>query len=221
MTTSDWQRLEQAFEQALQLEGAEREAFLTMFSKEYPRLADKLADLLAADGQRNEALEAPIRAAADSLAETTDDVWVGRTLGVWQIEKRIAAGGMGAVFLAQRADSEYTQHAALKIMTGQLLAPDAISRFRAERQILASLQHPNIASLIDGGSTEEQLPYIVMEYIDGQPIDAYCDAHALSIDARLLLFDEVCKAVQYAHQHLVVHARDLEPESAPGSFIAT
>ena len=212
MTTSDWQRLEQAFEQALQLEGAEREAFLTMFSKEYPRLADKLADLLAADGQRNEALEAPIRAAADSLAETTDDVWVGRTLGVWQIEKRIAAGGMGAVFLAQRADSEYTQHAALKIMTGQLLAPDAISRFRAERQILASLQHPNIASLIDGGSTEEQLPYIVMEYIDGQPIDAYCDAQQLDLRDRLRLFQRVCDALDYAHRNLVVH-RDIKPSN--------
>ncbi|MEM8984930.1 MAG: serine/threonine-protein kinase [Pseudomonadota bacterium] len=210
MSTTDWRILEQAFEEALRREGTERETFVAAFVSEHPHLAGQLADLLRADAQHNEALEAPIRAAADSFAETADDVWIGRRLGVWQIEKRIAAGGMGAVFLAQRADSEYVQNVALKIMTGQLLAPDAISRFRAERQILASLQHPNIASLIDGGSTEEQLPYIVMEFIEGRPIDAYCDAEQLDLRGRLRLFQKTCDALDYAHRNLIVH-RDIKP----------
>lgn len=212
MSTTDWTILERAFEEASSLDNEQREAFLADFTKSHPDLVSKLTDLLRADAQQDDSLEAPIRAAADSYAEATDDIWIGRTLGVWRIDERIAAGGMGAVFLAHRSDSEYAQKAALKIMTGQLLAPDAISRFRAERQILASLQHPNIASLIDGGSTDEQLPFIVMEYIDGRPIDSYCDIEQLEIRERLRLFQKVCDALDYAHRNLVVH-RDIKPSN--------
>lgn len=115
--------------------------------------------------------------------------------------EKIATGGMGDVYRAVRADGAYDKQVAIKII---------LARFQNERQILASLDHPNIASLLDGGKTEEGLPYLVMEYIQGLPIDEFCTREGLGIDARLTLFRNVCSAVQYAHQNLVVH-RDLKP----------
>ncbi len=117
---------------------------------------------------------------------------------------------MGTVYLAERADEQFDQTAALKLMSAQLRSSDAVARFLAERQILANLNHPGIASLIDGGTTEERVPYLVMEFIDGEPIDNYCDRRQLSINERLELFVRVCEAVDYAHRQLIVH-RDLKP----------
>jgi non-specific serine/threonine protein kinase/serine/threonine-protein kinase len=123
--------------------------------------------------------------------------------------REIGHGGMGAVYLAIRADDEYRKQVAIKVIRSSFDPAFIQQRFRHERQILADLDHPNIARLIDGGSTEEGAPYFVMEYVEGLPIDQYCEVNGLSIDARLALFLQVCAAVQYAHQHLVVH-RDLK-----------
>jgi eukaryotic-like serine/threonine-protein kinase len=135
----------------------------------------------------------------------------GDRLGAWRLERRLAKGGMGAVYLAERADGHFEQRAAIKLIRG---VPNAemLTHFTRERQILATLQHPNIARLLDGGATPTGQPYLVMEYVEGEPIDVYCKAHALPLDARLRLFDEVCAAVQFAHQRLVVHC-DLKPSN--------
>ena len=116
---------------------------------------------------------------------------------------------MGVVYRARRSDQQFERVAAIKLLNNPLASDDARRRFFAERQILADLNHPNIAQLLDGGTTEEGIPYLVMEFIDGQPIDAYCRDADLSIAARLRLFIRVCDAVQYAHQHLIVH-RDIK-----------
>ncbi len=149
--------------------------------------------------------------ASDSSAQS----WVGRRLGAYEITSQIAQGGMGAVFKAIRADAAFTKEVAVKLVrdgvSGQQSATIA-ARFRAERQILASLEHPNIARLIDGGSSVDGHPYLVMEYVDGQPINVYARTHNLSIAQKLTLFQSVCSAVQFAHQHLVVH-RDLKPSN--------
>ncbi len=212
MTESDWKILEAAFAEATALDGEARSAMLATFARDYPELAQQLLDLLAADSDDDAPLVDRIANSAEALAKSTNDPWVGRRIGAWRIKRRIAAGGMGAVFLAERSDDEYRQTVALKIMTAQLLAKDAITRFRVERQILATLSHPNIAQLIDGGSTDESLPYLVLEYVDGLPIDKYCDDRQLGIAERLALFTKVCKAVDFAHRNLIVH-RDLKPNN--------
>jgi len=135
----------------------------------------------------------------------------GDRLGAWRLVRRLAKGGMGAVYLAERADGHFEQRAAIKLIRGVPNA-DVLVHFARERQILATLQHPNIARLLDGGATPAGQPYLVMEYVEGEPIDAYCKAHALPLDARLRLFEEVCEAVQFAHQRLIVHC-DLKPSN--------
>jgi len=212
MNNNNWRILEAAFAKATSLEDDARVQMLATFAVEHPDLAQRLRDLLTADSADDQPIAQPIARSARELAESAIDPWVGRQLGAWTIQARIANGGMGAVFLAERSDEQYRQTAAIKIMTAQILEKDGVRRFRAERQILASLNHPNIAKLIDGGSTDEQLPYLVMEYVDGLPIDRYCDDHQLGIAERLLLFSKVCGAVDFAHRNLIVH-RDLKPNN--------
>src|SRR5262249_32019051 len=133
----------------------------------------------------------------------------GYKLGPYQFERRIGRGGMGTVWLATRFDREYKKQVAIKLVKRGTDSQEILRRFRMERQVLANLDHPNIAMLIDGGSTSDGLPYLVMEYIEGVRIDQYCEAHKSSITDRLKLFRSVCSAVQYAHQNLVVH-RDIK-----------
>ncbi len=142
------------------------------------------------------------------MADQTWDHAIGRRVGAYRIVRQIGEGGMGAVFLAERA-GEF-QQAAIKLLRPGMDSHGFAARFRHERQILASLDHPNIARLFEGGTTEDGRPYFVMEYIDGEPISSYATRHALGVRERLGLFTQVCAAVQYAHQHLVVH-RDLKP----------
>jgi eukaryotic-like serine/threonine-protein kinase len=130
--------------------------------------------------------------------------------GPYQIIREIASGGMGSVYLAERSDDEYRKLVAVKLLRQGLASDAAVRRFRHERQILASIEHPYIARLLDGGSTRDGLPYLVMEYVDGQRIDEFCNSRMLSVVERLALFQKVCAAVHFAHQHLVVH-RDLKP----------
>jgi tetratricopeptide (TPR) repeat protein len=150
----------------------------------------------------------PLRA-REGIAETELDE--GDRLGVWRLLRRLAQGGMGAVYLAERADGHFEQRAAIKLIRG-LPNTEMLAHFTRERQILATLQHPHIARLLDGGATPGGQPYLVMEYVEGDPIDVYCNDLALSLDARLRLFEEVCGAVQFAHQRLIVHC-DLKPSN--------
>jgi serine/threonine protein kinase len=136
--------------------------------------------------------------------------WVGRTLGAFRIVALVGEGGMGAVYRAVRADGLYERPVALKAIRRGLSTEFFLKRFENERRILARLDHPNIARLLDGGMSEEGVLYVVMEYIDGTPIDQYCERAGASLRQRLALFRTVCGAVQYAHQNLIVH-RDLKP----------
>jgi len=138
--------------------------------------------------------------------------YIGRRVGVYKIIEEIGQGGMGEVYRAARVDGQYDKHVAIKLVRVGLGTPAVLERFRTERQILASLDHTNIARLYDGGVTEEGVPYLVMELIEGTPIDEYCDDQDLGVTQRLELFTQVCAAVQYAHQHLVIH-RDIKPSN--------
>jgi serine/threonine protein kinase len=137
---------------------------------------------------------------------------IGRRVGVYQILEEIGHGGMGAVYRAARVDGQYEKEVAVKLVRGGYDTSFVLERFRHERQILASLDHPNIARLLDGGTTGDGGPYLVMELIEGEPIDQYCDGHDLNVTERLKLFRQVCGAVQYGHQRLVIH-RDIKPSN--------
>src|SRR5271154_6932475 len=136
----------------------------------------------------------------------------GDRIGPYRILRTLGVGGMGEVFLAERADAEFEQQVAIKVVYGGNLARGVQSRLKIERQILAQLDHPNIAHLLDGGTLPDDTAYIVMEYVDGIPIDGYCDSNRLDVGARLALFQTVCAAVHYAHQNLIVH-RDFKPSN--------
>ncbi|NHK27041.1 serine/threonine protein kinase [Parvularcula flava] len=220
MTETSSTRLMDLFAEAVELDEDARRTFIDRIEADDPGLARKLRALLAADSTEGPSLHAPIEEAAKSLsaqkaaeeAAEEEDRWLGREIGPWRIKRRIGAGGMGAVFYAERSDESYDQGAALKIMAAQLLDREGAARFRVERQILANLQHPHIARLIDGGTTDEGLPYLVMSYVEGERVDLYCDREALNVPDRLKLFMKICEAVDFAHRNLVVH-RDLKPSN--------
>ncbi|HYU32454.1 MAG TPA: serine/threonine-protein kinase [Thermoanaerobaculia bacterium] len=210
MATDRWRRIEEIFDEVLALPEGEREARLAELCGGDAVLRSEVASLLAADAGASDFLEHPPIAPADVALPPPSAV--GRRLGPWRVESKLGEGGMATVYLGVRDDGEFRQQVAIKIFGYGADRSDLLERFRAERQILASLDHPNIARLLDGGTTEDGLPYLVMEHIDGIPIDRYCDERELGIDARIDLFRQVCSAVQYAHQHLVVH-RDIKPSN--------
>jgi serine/threonine protein kinase/tetratricopeptide (TPR) repeat protein len=206
-----WARLGDIFDRASELPLADRAAFLEQACGGDAALRSEVESLLDYDHGDHPNLARGIHGAlseeASSIGEAVPRI---ERVGPYRLRREIGRGGMGAVYLAER-DDDFTQQVAIKVVRG-FLAPDAVRRFRAERQILATLQHPGIARLLDGGTTADGLPYLVMEYVDGVPIDDYCDAHDLSTRARLELFVRVCDAVTAAHRSLVVH-RDLKPSN--------
>jgi serine/threonine protein kinase/tetratricopeptide (TPR) repeat protein len=209
MTPERWEQVKVVVQEALDRPFQERNAFLDNSCNGDQALRDEVESLLLEEKDGTQGfLRSPIESVVQDLQREVS--WVGRRIGSYEIMEIIGEGGMGSVYRATRADDQYQKQVAIKIVKLGLNSPSAIARFRAERQILANLEHPNIALLLDGGTTENGIPYVVMELVDGRPIDEYCDAHRLSIDERLRLFRTVCLAVQYAHQHLVVH-RDLKP----------
>ncbi len=143
---------------------------------------------------------------------TDQDAVIGQRIGAYRIIRELGYGGMGAVYLAQRTDGKFEQQVALKLLKREMNTAALRRRFAQEREILSSLQHPNIAGLLDAGTTDDKIPYIAMEYIEGLPIDEYCNKYALDLNQRLDLFREVCSAVDFAHRNLVVH-RDLKPSN--------
>ena len=209
MTPERWTQIQAVFNEAVSRGVADRAAFLAAACRDDPALRHEVESLLAADQQNADFIEQP----AVTLVPPDElelDGTIGRRIGAYRIVRAIGRGGMGAVYLATRDDDAYKKEVALKLLKRGMDSDFFISRFRQERQILAGLDHPNIARLIDGGTTDEGLPYLVMEHVEGLPIDEYCDAHRLSVAQRLRLFCTVCAAVHCAHQYLVVH-RDLKP----------
>jgi serine/threonine protein kinase len=209
MTPERWQEVKRLLDQALGLKPLEREALLKGLKTSDPELAAEVASLLAAHEAQPDFLQIPVAAAFPQGASSAEG-WVGRTLGAFRIVALVGEGGMGAVYRAVRADGLYDRPVALKAIRRGLSTEFFLKRFENERRILARLDHPNIARLLDGGMSEEGVPYVVMEYIDGTPIDQYCERAGATLRQRLELFRTVCGAVQYAHQNLIVH-RDLKP----------
>jgi len=214
MTPEQWDRISEIFEKALSLEGTAREAYLKEACAEDPDFRIEVDSLLASHMQAGSQFLNASQELGGNPPEKNPKARVvaGRRIGPYLVEEEVGRGGMGEVFAASRADGQYEKRVALKLVRTGYDTSFILERFRNERQILASLDHPNIARLLDGGTTEEAIPYLVMELVEGAPIDSYCDSHKLSITCRLVLFRQVCSAVQYAHQHLVIH-RDIKPSN--------
>jgi non-specific serine/threonine protein kinase/serine/threonine-protein kinase len=208
-----WQRLKEIFVEAQELGKPERERFLDRACADDAELRAELASLLAVDRDAASFLETPAAAAAAPDLEDAQAAPVGRRFGRYRVLSEIGRGGMGVVYRAVRDDDTYHQEVALKLLhrgLGGLESEFFESRFRRERQILASLEHPNIARLIDGGADDDGRSFCVMELVDGVPIDVYCQEHRLDLIARLELVRTACSAVAFAHGRLVVHC-DLKP----------
>ncbi len=211
MTPERWQQIEQVFAQALEMQESERRTFLNQVSDEELRL--EVVSLLESHQQAGVVFDRPSLFLPDeALQNRREALSAGRVLGRYRIVKEIGRGGMGEVYLAARSDSQYEKQVALKLIKRGMDTDAVLKQFRNERQILASFDHPNIARLLDADTTEDGLPYFVMEYVEGVPVDKYCDSHSLNISARLDLFRQICAAVSYAHRHLVIH-RDIKPSN--------
>ena len=212
MTPEDWRRVREILEQALELTPDRRPVYLEKVCAGNLVLRREVEALIAADEQAGPAFMAGSAAEAASVMIVAEDAasLAGTRIGPYQIVEEIGHGGMGTVYRAVRADDQYRKQVAIKVVRGGLGDEFRVHRFRSERQILANLDHANIARLLDGGETEDGRPYVVMEYVEGLPIDEYCDQTKLTIPERLKLFRTVCSAVAYAHQHLVIH-RDIKP----------
>jgi serine/threonine-protein kinase len=201
--------IESVFEAALERPPDERSTWLAARCGGDDALRAEVSALLSAHRRADGILEADLSRAA---AELSPPGLQRRRIGPWRVVRELGRGGMGVVYLAERDDGQFRRRVAIKLLRNSPDAEELHRRFRAERQILASLDHPNIAQLLDGGITDGQLPYLVMEYVEGLPITAYCDRHRLGIPARLALFQAVCAAVHHAHKNLIIH-RDLKPSN--------
>jgi serine/threonine protein kinase len=211
----------------VQREPGERAAYLAKACAGNPGLLAEVQPLLEAYQAAPEFLEKPLPETLDKafteeqksgLIRAEEEALVGQRIGPWKLLRKIASGGMGTVYLASRDDGQYRRQAAIKLIRPGIKFDEPqhrrriVRQFRDEQQLLANLDHPNIAKLLDGGTTEDGLPYLVMEYIEGRPITEFCEGHKLSMPQRLELFRKICLALQYAHGKLVAH-RDLKPSN--------
>ncbi|HET9951836.1 MAG TPA: serine/threonine-protein kinase [Candidatus Eisenbacteria bacterium] len=201
-----WDRVHALFHEALDLEPEARDELLRRTAEADPALAAQVRSLLASHEESGDFLDTP--AAAPFLGAAAP----GDRIGPYRVIEEIGRGGMGVVFRAVRDDEHFSKEVAIKLIEPGMRSEGILKRFRAERQILAMLDHPHIARLIDGGSAPDGSPYLVMEHVTGKPLLQYCDERKLGVDERLELFLEVCDAVQFAHQRLVVH-RDLKSDN--------
>ncbi|MEO8031971.1 MAG: serine/threonine-protein kinase [Gemmatimonadota bacterium] len=212
-----WQRVEPLLDRALDLPAAERAAFLEQACGGDALLRSRLERMIAQGEDPDGPLEHSLISVAGPLLFSGDfeppALLPGEVIGPWRLERELGRGGMGQVYLAQRADGQFAQTAALKLVRrGSEHDPLLVRRFLEERRILAALSHPNIARLLDGGVTAGNLPWFAMEYVPGWPLDRYCDERQLDLAARLALMEQVLGAVAYAHRNLLVH-RDLKPSN--------
>ena len=201
MTPERWQAVQRIFHEALERPAGERAGFLVDAAAGDAELEAEVATLLASADTDEEFLETPAGPPPEAPRAR---------IGPYDVVREIGHGGMGTVYLAMRADEQFRKRVAIKVVRRGMDTEAVLRRFRQERQILAGLDHPNIARLLDGGNTEDGLPYLVMEHVEGEPVTAWCDRHSLALRERVALFRTICAAVQFAHQNLVVH-RDLKP----------
>src|SRR5690554_3163375 len=212
MTTERWQKLKKIFSEALVREESELNEFIQKACGDDQQLLEEVKTLLLSYKKKG-----PLDHSIEDLKSLVFSDFeikkmIGDKIGPYNIIDELGRGGMGNVYLAERADGHFDQQVALKLLKTGFTSDNQIRRFLAERQILASLNHDYIARLLDGGITEEGQPFFVMEYVDGKPVDQYCNDRKLTVRQRVNLFLDVCDAVQYAHQKLIVH-RDLKPNN--------
>ena len=208
-----WDQVKEIFSQALERQGEERGIFLRQACGGDDSLRTEIESLLSSfDGASNFLEECPAADLLSAQSQLLTEKMAGKRIGSYRILREIGQGGMAVVYLGERDDQNYRKQVAIKMVKPGIDTEQILHRFRNERQTLATLDHSNIVKLLDGGSSEDGSPYLVMEYVEGPPIDHYCDEKKLSIDERLGLFRQVCSAVQYAHEKRVIH-RDLKPSN--------
>jgi serine/threonine protein kinase/tetratricopeptide (TPR) repeat protein len=212
MTPERWHRMTQLFQAAIGRSPDQRPAFLDEACAGDPELRRGAERLVRAHENAGEFIDGSMFTDGVRLLADDEGLPPGHRIGPYRLVRELGHGGMGNVYLAERADDQFEKRVAIKVVKRGMDTAAVLGLFRHERQILAALEHPNIARLFDGGTTDDGRPYFVMEYIEGTPIHDYCDAHALPVNDRLRLFQRVCAAVSYAHQHLVVH-RDIKPSN--------
>ncbi len=220
MEKTTWARVERIIDEALTRSGQNRHSYIEEECKGNEDLKSWVTELLDSIESSEGFLETGSADREVLIENMMDDIsdshsspsLIGQQFGAYEITELIGHGGMGSIYLAERKDESFKHRVAIKIIRRGMDTPSNIARFKQEQNILAGLHHPNIARLYDGGVTDGGLPYLVMEYIDGHPIDKYCEKNNLTIDERLELFKSVCNAVQYAHNNLIIH-RDLKPDN--------
>ena len=211
MDAKTWIKVKDIFSGIVDLDEAERSLKLNKICNGDHELRAEVVALLRSNDEVEDFIEEPAFIVSDALppdVEPTTD----KVIGHYRVVREIGRGGMGTVFLATRDDGEFKQEVAIKVVSSAFLGRESLRRFRQERQILAGLNHPNIARLLDGGVTDEGLPYLVMEFVEGEPLIEHADKHNLSIDERLRVFLKICRAFAYAHGNLIVH-RDIKPSN--------
>jgi len=211
VTPERFRQVERIFDAAADTPVSERPALLDRLCAGNGELRAEVESLFGAVSGAPTLIQDTLGEPAGEVAEAAPRS-VQRRIGPYRLVRVLGSGGMGTVHLAVRDDDEYRTAVAIKLLHGGLETPAAVARFRDERQILATLEHPGIVRLLDGGSTEERLPYLVMEHVVGSPITEWADARGLDVRARVTLFRKACAAVAYAHQKLVVH-RDIKPSN--------
>src|SRR5262245_9702361 len=211
MNPERWQRIEEIFRTAVERPAVERDAYLTLACDGDDDLRREVLSLIERD-TAEDFIRVPIANAALGFTSKATNDLTGERVGPYRVLRLIGRGGMGDVYEAERDDEQFRQQVAIKIIKRGMDTDFVRDRFLRERRILASLDHPHIARLFDGGATADGSPYFVMEFVAGEPITAYCRGHQLSVNEKLKLFRKVCSAVQHAHQRLVIH-RDLKPSN--------
>ena len=207
-----WARVDALFDQASRRPAHERAAFLAAECGDDEVLRREVESLLVASGTDVTKRMDVVGRVADRVMADAEPPALGQRFGPYRTVEEIGRGGMGVVFKAVREGDDFQQTVAVKVLPGALFNRRTMARFRNERRILAGLEHPNIARLLDGGTTPEGVPYVIIEYVDGVPVDRYCEERGLDLEARIWLYLALCDAVQYAHRNLVVH-RDLKPSN--------
>jgi len=216
MDKARWQKVEAVFDEAMERPAEEREAWVAEKCADDAELLADVLRLLHAASDSSDFLESDspehLHKVLQSMVKEIDEEDMPRTVGPYRLIRPLGRGGMGQVYLAVRDDEAFRRYVAVKVIKRGMDSDEILKRFRMERQILASLTHPHIARLLDGGATDDGLSYFVMEFVDGERIDTYCDEQRLTLEERLEIFGKVCSAVHYAHQNLIVH-RDLKPSN--------
>lgn len=228
MTPERWQRIESVFQTAVELSPADREEYVQIACAGDESLLNEVEKLLRNFDSAENFIESPVwtdsvmlnssakKDLSDSFKDGFEQIeapdFAGEQIGPYRLVHEIGRGGMGAVYLAERADGEFRQSVAIKLIKRGMDSDYIIRRFRHERQILASFEHPFIARLLDGGTTKDGIPYFVMEYIDGETLYNFCDSKQLGVRERLKIFQKICSAIEYAHEKQIIH-RDIKPSN--------